>query len=53
VVTGAVRASADHEVGAAVEDAVQDGLGEVSSWSTWPSAARGLFVVKSIGRRFR
>ena len=47
---GAVGAAAELDMPAALEHAVEDGLGQVGSWSTRPHAASGLFVVKTIGR---
>lgn len=48
--SGSVRAAPQHVVGAAFQQAVENGLGQVA---TCPRAASGLMVVTRTGLRFR
>jgi hypothetical protein len=47
---GAVGRAPELEMAPALQDAIQDRLGEIASWRTRPQAASGLFVVKIMGR---
>ena len=47
---GADRRAVEAQESAALEDPIDDGLRQASSWSTRPHAFSDLFVVKIIGR---
>ena len=53
MVAGAVAGPAELEVAPALEDAVEERLGQVGIMENDPQAARGLLVVKTMGLRER